>query len=131
MSGLINIPVPAGTHTVYKSTWSNSIEDLTIGVRDEHNNLVVAILLDERGNVREWFTEDTWFDTVVNFAPNHRIMVYLDMSDDPDVQEVIGIALKERRLAMDNWYNDVPSTQMMPVEWTTGTNPKFTSRLAV
>lgn len=131
MTALINIPAPAGTHTVYTSVWSASEIELTLGVRDENNNFIVAVLLDENGNVMEWFTEESWFETVANFAPNYKYMVYLDVSDDPDVQEVIGVALKERRLAVDNWYNDVPSTEMMPESWTTGTDPKFTSRLAI
>ena len=125
---LINIPVPAGTHTSYMSHSFGKI-DLTIGRRDEDNNLVVAILCDENGYVEEWFTEESYFETVANFAPNCKYLVYLDVSDDPDVNEVIGVAQNARRLAMDNWYGDVPSTQVMPESWCNGDNPRFDTAL--
>lgn len=131
--------VPAGTHTEYKSDFHSTVEPLTIGVfvKDDGSigsisdtSAVIAILCDVDGNVTEWFTTDTNLETAVNFATSAEYLVCWDVSGTGVVASVIAMLLHERALHADCFHHSDLEVDM-PEEWTTGTNPKFTSRLAV
>lgn len=133
--------VPAGTHTEYKSDFHSTVEPLTIGVfvKDDGSigsisdtSAVIAILCDANGDVYEWITTDTNLETAVNFATSAEYLVVQDFDGDYSGArgQIISAMLHERALHADCFHHSDLEVDM-PESWTTGTNPKFTSRLAV
>ena len=60
---------------------------------------VVAVLVDDAGEVYEWYTSETYFETVANFATNAPNFIHLPIDDTN--REVIELALRERALYAD------------------------------
>lgn len=72
----------------------NGDDTVTLGEDD-----VIAVLVDDDGEVYEWFTSDTYFETVTNFATNMPNFVHLPIDDTN--RQVIELALRERALYAD------------------------------
>lgn len=141
MNAFKTVFVPAGTHTEYKSDFHDTVEPLTIGVpvKDDgsigefpETSIVIAILCDSDGDVYEWMTTDTNLETAVNFATDAEYLVVQDFGGDYSGArgQIISAMLHERALYADCFHHSDLEVDM-PEEWTTGKNPKFTSRLAV
>lgn len=128
---MINVAVPAGTSTVYERFFLTEDYDLTIGTETEDGEILVAILIDEYGEVFEWFTEHTWHETVDNYAKQAPILVYWDNPSTTEQISVIANAKRSRREygnCFDIDVNEKTLEQVNP-NWVNGTDPKFTSKL--
>ena len=89
---MMNIVEQAGkTFTFWTPNGNNTV---TLGDDD-----VVAVLVDGEGEVYEWFTDETYPDTVANFATNAPNFIHLPIDDTN--RKVIEIALRERALYAD------------------------------
>ena len=87
-----NIVELAGKSYTY---WTpNGDDTVTLGEDD-----VIAVLVDNAGEVYEWFTDETYRDTVANFATNAPNFIHLPIDDTN--REVIELALSERALYAD------------------------------
>lgn len=60
---------------------------------------VIAVLVDSEGEVYEWFTTETYSETVANFATSAPNFIHLPIDDTN--REVIELALRERALYAD------------------------------
>lgn len=72
----------------------NGGDSVTLGVDG-----VIAVLVDDDGEVYEWFTNETYRDTVANFATYVANLHHLPIDDTN--RNVIEIALRERALYAD------------------------------
>ncbi len=134
----INIPVPAGTSTVYKSPWGGGAfhnADVTIGVADEYDDKVLAIVTDEDGNIVDWVDTSTNLETAVNSATSGMYLVFWDTVGDMGslgaAGSIISAMIHERALYSDCFHWSEDTQENLPRRWTTGENPKFTSTLPI
>lgn len=72
----------------------NGGDSVTLGVDG-----VIAVLVDNDGEVYEWLTDETWPETVSNFATQAPNFHHLPIDDTN--RNVIEIALRERALYAD------------------------------
>lgn len=135
MSSFTNIPVPAGTSTVFANDFTHYRETLTLGVPDDEGDVVLAIMLDSDGNIVDWITTDSNLETAVNIATDGEYLVFWDipsvMGENGPAGSIIAAMLHERALYSNCFHWSEDTQENLPEEWVNGENPKFTSQLAV
>lgn len=75
MTTIIN--TGGGHHETYIH-WDESHDVITLGQVDIDDDYVLAILLDENGDVFEWITASTPWQTAQNFATDAHTILLLD-----------------------------------------------------